>query len=252
MNSISTPEESTMGKIRVLDPILQAGLPTIRLAVELKTKANPNAPVSLDEALERAGELKLSAVNLRTECPPGQKMPTGFHREMLGVPGHPMDLHYASHSLHQRFREYNARGLRIALMESSSVDHWNAIAGVVIRFGRLVLAGEVNLTPGLTHREAITSGSADPSMIRDIETSWFGHDRARLYRILKNAGQIGVFYEVICIDDSPRRILFYDVAKDTTKSHGYPLKGAYTDSVRGLEAMIRARNQDRHHPHDPE
>lgn len=243
MNSISTAAESSMEKIRVLDPILEVGLPTIRLAVELKTKANPNAPATFDEALERACELKLSAVNLRTESPPGQKIQTGFHREFLGVPGHRMDLYYASHPLHRKFMEFNNRGLRVALMESSQIDHWNAIAGLVVRFGRLSLAGEVNLTPGLTHREAMTSGKADPSQIRDIETSWFGNDRARLYRILKEAGKIGVFYEVICVDD-PKRILFYDIARDITKSHTDPLRGAYTDNVRGMEAAHARHHTD--------
>jgi len=218
MNDISTPEESNMEKIRVFDPITQAGLPTIRLAVELKTKANPMAKYTVDEAIKRAAELKLSAVNLRTESPPGKRIPTDFRRVMLGIPGHPMDLHYASHSIRCCFSELNAKGLRIALMESSSVDHWNAIAGLVIRFGRLVLAGEVNLTPGLTHREALTSGCADPSQIVDIETGWFGSDRARLYHILKSLGKVGVFYEIICVNN-PKEILFYDVSKDITMSH---------------------------------
>ena len=230
MNHISTATESDMGKIRVLDPILEAGLPTIKLAVELKTKANPDAKVTLDEAIDLAVQLKLLAVNLRTESPKGQKISTGFHRQIMGIPGHPMDLHYSSHNLRGVFQEFDRRGLRIALMESSKTDHWNANAGLVLRFGRLRLAGEVNLTPGLTHRDALTAGIACPSQIMDIETSWFGDDRARLYALLKDAGKIGVFYEVICVDD-PKRIIFYDIAKDITASHTAPMNGIYTDEA---------------------
>lgn len=224
MNAISSENESNMDKIRVLDPIISAGLPTIKMAIELKTKANPGAKVSFLYAMEKAFELKLSAVNLRTESPHGQNIPTGFHRESLGVPGHQMDL------LYEKFQEFNKRGLRVALMESSTIDHWNAVAGIVERFGRLTLAGEVNLTPGLTHRDALTSGKADSSMIKNIETDWFGSDRARLYRILKDAGQIGVFYEVICVDN-PKRTLFYDIAKDATSSHKDTFRGLYSDNT---------------------
>jgi hypothetical protein len=210
-----------MGKIRILDPIIEAGLPTIKLAVEIRTKASPDAAVDYVEALELAYQLQLQAVNLRTEAPAGKKIKTGFHRLRLE------EFETARLAIESKLEEFDQVGLRVALMESSTIDNWNAIAGVVERFGRLVLAGEVNLTPGLTHRDAMTSGKADPAQIRSIENNWHGSDRARLYRLLKEAGRPGIFYEVICVD-KPKRILFYDIAKDVTNLHRIS-RGPYQD-----------------------
>lgn len=215
MNPISTPKESNMNKIRIIDPIIEAGLPTIGLAVEIRTKANPEAPVDdLARAINLAYELGLKAVNLRTEPPAGKNIKTGFHRQFLE------DFKKANRTIRAKFEEFNRRGLRVALMESTTIDHWNAIAGIVERFGRLTLAGEVNLTPGLTHRDALTAGTADPSQIRNIENNWYGPDRGLLYHMLRSAGKIGIFYEVICVDD-PKRILFYDIAMDVTRTNMY-------------------------------
>jgi hypothetical protein len=54
MNNINTPEKLSMEKIRVFDLILEARLPTIGFAVELKTKANSITKYTVNEVVAHA------------------------------------------------------------------------------------------------------------------------------------------------------------------------------------------------------
>jgi hypothetical protein len=113
------------------------------------------------------------------------------------------------------FSYCSALGMRLALMEAVSETAWQATACYgEDEWGRHGIFGEVNLAPGLDHREALTSGRLNGHI---PISRWYGEDRARLYRVMRAYADPCTFYEVGQLDCG--RLIFWDVSDDTTAAY---------------------------------